>query len=104
MQHAVQKLVYGVNLSADVVEGLESHIEDIFEVDSRVEEVLGRLPEHIDDNDENSFIMELKRYIEQYLARNAQQFSIDDIEDMKEKMIETHVFHYRRKLGKNNVL
>ena len=104
MQHAVQKLVYGVNLSADVVEGLESHIEDIFEVDSRVEEVLGRLPEHIDDNDENSFIVELKRYIEQYLARNAQQFNTDDIEDMKEKMIETHVFHYRRKLGKNNVL
>lgn len=103
MQHAVQKLVYGVNLSGDTVEGLESHIKDIFEIDSRVEEIIGRMPEYKQDDDEVSFINELNKYVDQYLERNAKQYNSDSVEKLKDEMIESHINHYQKKIGNNNV-
>lgn len=102
MQHAVQKLVYGARLSEHAVQGLQSHIDDIYEIDSRVEEVIARLPEYIHEDNETKFLSELKIYIEQYLDRNAS--SVENIQEIKDNMIDSHLNHYRRKLGKENVL
>jgi hypothetical protein len=102
MQHAVQKLIYGARLSEDVVNGLELHITDIFEIDARVEEVIARLPEQVHEENEDGFLTELNQYLDQYLARNASQ--IKNLEELKASMVETHLLHYHRKLGKNNVI
>lgn len=102
MQHAVQKLIYGELLSEHAVQSLETHITDIFEIDARVEEVIARMPEHIDEEREDDFLAELDQYIDQYLARNASE--IKNLDEVKVGMTQTHLTHYRRKLGKNNVV
>jgi len=102
MQHAVQKLVYGAVLSEDVVQGLELHITDIFEIDARVEEVITRMPKHMSEENESGFLAELDQYLDQYLARNASE--IKNLEEVKADMVESHLTHYHRKLGKNNVI
>ena len=102
MQHAVQKLVYGARLSEHAVQTVKSHIEDIYEIDARVEEILARLPEHVREENEASFLAELELYIDQYLSRNASQEP--DLDEIRSAMVTSHLEHYNRKLGKHNVL
>ena len=96
LQHVVQRLFYGSNYKENNT--IEYHIDDIDEIDARLEEIIAM-------EDENSTVEQniatfgicLKRYAEQYLMRNDVTVDLPSYALLYDKIIENHMTAYREK-------
>jgi len=97
MQHVIQKIVLGYELSGTTDRStLDVHAREHFEIDARVEEAIAIMPDEIDEDEADMFKVYLEKCLDNYLSRNAD--CCTDLEVLKEEMMISHMSAYKKKL------
>lgn len=98
-QHVVQRLFFGSNYQNN--DTLEYHVDDIDEIDARVEEIIAMEDDQQKIiNDRDFFVKQLTAYALQYLQRNGITLQLPEHEKLLQRILVSHVEIFNEKFEK----
>jgi hypothetical protein len=95
-RHATQKYIWGWSLPE--ASSLTEHMTAISEIDARVEEICCYSSKGANAVSKEEFRSLSLKYMKRYLLRNAKELEINEFNDMCERLVDTHMMHFSKRL------
>lgn len=100
LQHIIQRLIYGLEILTS--DGFQEHMNDIDEIDARIEEIIAMEDDNLIVENRSLFQIKLTEYVEKYLERNGVKKGSEQFDALSPSMILAHMHGYNEKFRRGN--